>query len=381
MSSNILEAIDGLIGAVNGLIVVQSQTVSIDCGCNVGQGPDNEAGEGEGEPPGPIGTIIYDVPSPIDDRKCKAANYIVGWLVFDVYQDILIAHNIKELAGIGLVLALGIVGSLIGLTGGPAGSLIGAVAGLLIGAISALIGAEIDIDLSQEVMENERQALVCALYEAPNVTTARENFEQVLIDEGQLSTAEIAFIRLWLPNALLNVLFFEIVSPFDSAIFFDGYEPEIDCAGCGPAITDWVIAPSGTYQSFTSATGFMATGSIDQTGNNFVLNSVLGSDGVNSIYIISLIVEGFRLSQLGYLNLMTDPSPVADGVFTVVAGLPISAQGAHGRAVGFCGASITSAGIGGNSTVNDRVFLQWWHTAPNGPFSLTLKINTPVNVC
>jgi hypothetical protein len=371
-----------LITVQNNIAISQSLSVSIDCGCNVGKGPDNGEGEEGGDVPDPIGDIVYDEPAPIDDRKCKAADYLASWLRNTIFRDILVAQSIDAKTQLGVVLALGALGSILGLIGGIAGAVVGGVGGLLLGAILAIIQQELDFSQIQDVLDLNIQALVCALYEATTVSQARSSFQQVLVDDGSLSSAEIAFTMLWLPNALLNLLFFDITSPFDSAVFFDGYAFVTGCDECGgPALTDWVILQNGTYQGFTGSGGFLADGIIDNEGNNFVLNSVVGTDGTNPIHVIGIIVEGFRVSQIGDTNLMTNPSPVADGSFTVVSGLPIAAQGATGREVGFCGDTIAALGIGNNATQPDRVMLLWWHQLVHGPFSLTLRVGAPVNIC
>lgn len=376
MASDILGAINELIGAVNGLIIVQTQAVSVDCGCNVGQGPDNGEGEEGGPVPDPVGDIIFDEPAPIDDRKCKAADYLANWLRNIIFRDILVAQSIDAKAQLGIVLALGALGSILGLIGGIAGAVVGGVGGLLLGAILAIIQQELDFSQIQDVMDANIQELVCALYEATSVAQAKANFRQVLEDAGTLSSAEVDFTMLWLPNALLNLLFFDITSPFDSAAFFDGYEFVTGCEACTEPEQLWTFLRSGEFGGRTGPTE-LGTGVIDNGGGSFTISSVPGFISGTPTNVLGIITEGFRQSQVGDTSMLTLPSGTAGGTLNVTV-YPSPGPSRDGRRCNTCGAAITVENIGGTGVVTGRQMAVWHRSTP---FSITLQVDVQPDIC
>jgi hypothetical protein len=391
VAADILQTLNELIGKLADLITVQnniavsqSLSVSIDCGCNVGKGPDNGEGEEGGEVPDPIGDIIYDEPAPIDGRKCKAADYLANWLRNIIFRDILVAQSIDAKAQLGIILALGALGSILGLIGGIAGAVVGGVGGLLLGAILAIIKQELDFGQIQDVLDLNIQDLVCALYEATTVGEARSNFQQVLIDAGTLSSAEVAFTMLWLPNALLNLLFFDITSPFDSAVFFDGYEFVTGCDECGqPEQFHWILLPSSVFISLhVTGGGPMGVGAIDQEGGNFVINSV-PMDNPPGGHGIGFIVKAFLDSQLPFgQNMDTEPTGSAGGTITKVTDTGSGTFFRRQREAAGCGSTIIGfsgsepAGVSPHPNVQ---CIAYWKTT--GPWSVTMRIDAQPTAC
>jgi hypothetical protein len=389
VAADILQTLNELIGKLADLITVQnniavsqSLSVSIDCGCNVGKGPDNGEGEEGGDVPDPIGDIIYDEPAAIDDRKCKAADYLANWLRNIIFRDILVAQSIDAKTQLGVVLALGALGSILGLIGGIAGAVVGGVGGLLLGAILAIIQQELDFSQIQDVLDLNIQALVCALYEATTVGEARSNFQQVLVDAGTLSTAEIAFTMLWLPNALLNLLFFDITSPFDSAVFFDGYAFVTGCDECGAVpIEGWTLLRFGEWQDITVGPEVIGSGVIDNGGGSFTLTSVPGVTIVSGAerHALGIIIEGFRQSQPLPSALTTNPAKMSGGSLTLET-FPAGPNN-QGRRRELCVDNISISGAGGTGTVTGRLMLVWWRNVGSGPFSITFHVNTLPTQC
>lgn len=392
MSDNILQAVDNLTAAVAALTAAQQNTNIIlnatatsSCYCVIGSAPDGEAGVEGGAPPPPIGDIVYDDLDPqVADRKCKAADYIVTWLIDELFYGWLIAHNIKELTGIGLALALGATGAWIGTTVGPAGTLVGAIAGLILGAMTALIGTTLDIDQTAAVMDAHRQELICALYGATDVDEARAAFQQILINDGGLSDLERNFVDIWMPNAFLNMLFFDVTIPIDTAVYFDGYAVHTGC-DCGPADLDWVFMPINAYSDCALTTALPTlggTGTILNNGDQFTVNSVTVNIGGTNYEVIALVVELYRRDHDG-ISYDTGPLSCGGGQLEVVSWSSLTNMSSRGHRVS---AACVRSGCNINNGVqsvglkNDRVAFEHWRTSANGAFSVTLKVVTPPTV-
>lgn len=384
--NELVEAINANTGAMNNQNIILTATATSSCSCIVGtaQDGDDEGIEG-GAPPPPIGDITYDDPDPtVSDRKCKAADYLVDWLVDEIFRDILVAHNVRDLAGVGLALALGVAGSLIGSQAGIAGTVVGGIAGLLVGAMAAIVGVNIDIEQIEAVMQGLKQDLICALYEATGVQDAKADFEQVLINDGQLSTAEIQFVMLWLPNALLNLLFFEITTPLDSAAFFDGYTPVVGCDPCvQPNTPDWIIAPHFNQLAFEeTATGYQGSGIVKNDGTQFTITSeaiISGPDAGK--HILTICTQAFYNEMEAQLDTTPTPSGTDQGQYTRHTAVPGDLVNAIGRiaAPGGCSAAGANPDITFTPTTqNDFQILRF---LAETQFSINFSITTPPNLC
>lgn len=264
-----LEVIDvtcDIVAAIQSLTLVLQQTRN-DCGCNVGEGPDNEAGSEGGPIPTSVGSISYAEPVAVDARRCKISNLTFETLL-TVFQE-LDAHRVDELGVAGMIAAIGLVSALIAAAvATPLVGVIVGVAGVLAALVARVIGLTIDLGLIVTVLEDNAVDLVCALYNNSDVDSARSAFETVITDDGRLTAVEIATVMLPLTNAWLNTLFFDVDGLSD---YLETYAAPYDCAQCVGSLPiiwtfetgfeGWTFEDQSTLPS--SASAAHSTGQID----------------------------------------------------------------------------------------------------------------------
>lgn len=214
-----------IVAAINSL---GSILTNMACGCPVGQGEDTTAGEEGGDVPPPVGDIVFEEPAFTPNRKCKAAN-----LIHETLKDMFVELdelNIDDYGTLGLVLAVATVtGIITSIAATPMAGLLVGVAGGLAVFVARLIGIEVFnmTDIANAFIDNG-EALVCALYDATDVDTARDDYQAVLLGAG-LSTGAVNLIGLMMFNAVMDILFFDTA---DIAVLLPIYTPPFDCASC-----------------------------------------------------------------------------------------------------------------------------------------------------
>lgn len=277
-----LEVIDvtcDIVEAINGLTAVLQQTRQ-DCGCNVGEGPDNEAGESGGSVPGDVGSIVYSEPVAITDRKCKVSNLTFETLL-NIFQE-LDDHRVDELGAVGMIAAIGLVSALIAsVVATPITGVVVGVAGVLAALVARIIGITIDLGTVVQVLTDNAPALVCSLYSNSSVDDASGAFEAILVADGGLTSAEIATVMLPFTNAWLNTLFFDVEGLSD---FLDTYVGPYDCSSCagtfpviwsfGSGFEGWTFEDASTPPA--SASRAFSPGEIVTTLNTNGVDQALG---------------------------------------------------------------------------------------------------------
>jgi len=215
-----LECICGALSSIGNAIQ------GISGGCNVGTDQDADSGTEGGSPPPEFGGNAYEEPSPITDRKCLAANYIYGGVlvVITEYDN----QNLVNTVGLGVGLMVTIVATVLGaLVAGPFGALIGAVVSQTVNMATALLFSAVDLGQMVSVLTDNQDDLVCALYTSTTADDARTEFLGVV--SSSLSSAEQSFLSLFLPNSLLNLLFY---AWGDSETYIADTTVYHDCSSC-----------------------------------------------------------------------------------------------------------------------------------------------------
>ena len=241
MATTILGAFDDLLAAINGLsgsvVNLTSVTNVSACGCPVGEAPDNDGTDGV-TIPDDVGSIHYSEPDPDPgyDRKCRVAEVI--WNTVDELLDKWDVWDVDQYAQLGLTGLASVIGATFGLLGGPIGVVIGAVGGAAIGMALNLIAISFNVDDMKDFLDTEKNAFICALYNAANTDDARTAMVQLSSNFG-LSTTEQQLLGYILSNAVLSTLFFDTDG---MATYLDGFTPTFDCETCpGASCLTWFI--------------------------------------------------------------------------------------------------------------------------------------------
>ncbi len=218
-----------LIEALNGIQQAITNTGANACACGVvGETvPVGETVEGGTPPPG------FGEPDPIiTDRKCKAANAIHA-TILDIITD-LENSPVEGFITLGFGVVAGLVSAIIAATFIPVvGLLVVGVAGTIVTFTLALLAAGIDLTELRIVLMAAGTDLVCALYDAADSTTARDDYKQIFTDGG-VSAINVALIGALLTDDVLALLFFSTPT---SEAFLDTYAAPIPCTGCSSAWT------------------------------------------------------------------------------------------------------------------------------------------------
>lgn len=258
---------------------IQVTLASSDCGCNVGEGADTEATESGGSVPRPIGSLVYEEPSAVSERTCKAANWI--WeSVTNILTD-LEPYNIELLAATGFSLALGTTAAVIALAVASLGAVFIVVAGLLAAFVAQYALGGFSMSLMISTLNAQRDTLICILADSTNSSDARDDFLAHLVSSGVSSTGA-SLISLLLPNSVMALLFFD--TP-ESAAFWPTYTPPYDCSACTVACTWEFIGAPGSPRG---------TGSLVVDGSTRTLGSISIAGG----YTMQIEIPGAACDKL-----------------------------------------------------------------------------------
>jgi hypothetical protein len=258
--------VDDLITAVEaltvgaGTIVVEAPNVTVrpnitvNCGCAGAGGsvaPQSPGEEGGTPPPGTT------APDAIDERKCKAATILI--------QDLIAYTN--GMSALGLfnwtldysTLASILNGSMSQFNSGLLG-IVAQVGGFLSAIQNLVFSGTFTADIPSVLSANQ-DAMVCALYNAQNVTDAKS---EALAASG-LTGFDANWVDTILTTNALNMLFF---ASGESESIISAYAGTADCGGCGPdceaevikGAGDFTIGADGTVTStISSTTGYANT--------------------------------------------------------------------------------------------------------------------------
>jgi len=243
VNETILAGLNQIIAAINALelsstcpapevAVTVRPNITVNCTCSGGGGTKIEDPPINATDPPPEGSE----PDPnITSRECKAANYVFFQVRATV--NILKVNNVDQMGTAGFVAAVALVGALFGTPELPLiGTIIGGIAGAIVALVISIINGGISLGDMLTVLDNNKDELVCALYEqaiSPTGSTqaAKDNFLSIC-NTGGMSTPEYYTTSLMIPHDFLKVLFQAVG---DSEAILDGYSPAgmVDCGGCG----------------------------------------------------------------------------------------------------------------------------------------------------
>lgn len=160
------------------------------------------------------------------DDKCLVANRL--WLDYRNVVEQLDNYNVDSLLAGGVSIAVGIIATI--LTAGTASVAISAVLGSASGLVT-LLAATLGFGFTTLIasLDNNKQALVCALYNASNGQAAKDAWANEL-DDGSLSAFEIQVMNI------LNVMqYFNLLFEPTSEVLADPAPSPIDCDTCPEA--------------------------------------------------------------------------------------------------------------------------------------------------
>jgi len=196
---------------------------TVKCGGCGGGGstPPQTPGEEGGDPPPGTGT-----PDPIDDRKCKVAHILIQELI--AYTDNMASLGLFEftldyssLGGILNSLASGFRSGLL--------SLIFQVGGWLQNLQNLIFSGGFGASIPETLSSNQDD-MICALYNATNVSDAKND----VVAASGLTGQDAEYLKVVLTTEALNMLFFSM--PGSEAVI-SSYQGAADCSGCGNVIT------------------------------------------------------------------------------------------------------------------------------------------------
>lgn len=310
-NTDLLKALNQAVKAINDLVlggdtvVVEAPnvtvrpniTVNCNCGCGGGGGtklPDSPVSEGDTPPEG------YEPDPNIDQRKCKAANYIYD-KIYETVQALNRAHS-DTIQNALLAGWMALAGALVGSYFPVIGTVAGAVAGIAIAIFTT-----VDAGYILDAMNNRKDDIICGLYNAGDTEAAKSSFLDILADEGVTGVAYYEFMGFFLIADVLKVLFQAVdwVSEATIGAYAGGSE---GCGGCGETTPypDQIIMSVGTVES----TGYHSWRMT--AGYQYDLYYIQGSYNIGSGDHISTFVvnnwantqyQDFRFySQTGYGN-------------------------------------------------------------------------------
>ncbi len=291
-----------LVAAIAGLTATISASATADCACQIGSDVETTDGEEGGDLPDPVNGQEYTEPSPISDRKCKAANYIHQG-IRDIVNELKL-NRADQYSFAGLQFVLTLVTTVIGgLVAGPFGVLVGAVVGSGLSMALSLFKGSFSLTILLAAITADEQAAVCALYEATSASIARADYLQVLDDEGATSV-ELEFIGHLLSNNILNLLFFEWG---DSEDAIDNVVAEQTCTACAPpAGCPWVFAEIYT-----------GSGDLTKDGEERTLTATVGPGGFYRLHVNLDTVSGSPGEDC-------DSEETINAKYTIVSHVPAS---------------------------------------------------------
>ena len=320
MSDNILQAIDAIVGAIS----------NKDCCCpGAGVGGTTGGQILDSDPPPDLGDPATDPPPTgfpdwptYDTYKCKASNF-----VFEVvYETMVWVRNIETAAaGVGIGAAFGtwlmsnmgfwmtsysltyaggagLVGVI--LTSAPVW-ILEAIAVLLVALVVAAVGLGVLIYFQTVADALDKDAIVCALYNAQNVSEARTALSDAIADavasitinppynviESLIRETISGVIEHLLTNEFLGVL-------FTDSDYVNAYTPTgaVDCSTCGGCALQ-IVHGSGTG----SGAGYQDVDAVYISGGSYYRVQVDFKDGENycskTITSITLLSGGPMVPQ------------------------------------------------------------------------------------
>lgn len=197
------------------------------------------------------------LPSKEYDIKCRVANAIHHNIT--AYWQQIYDNNIDDIAnlagtgGMALVVGavFGLIGAMLSLPVAIVGMVLGAVSGYAASLAAEISWGDIDADQMINVLSNNGDDLVCALYTGYNYYEAKQQYLQVLSDNG-LNESECNAVGVMLIPDVVNNLFgirSTIMDYFGENLWaaLDGYDsPPYTCDSCDNADTgnyDFSLSP------------------------------------------------------------------------------------------------------------------------------------------
>lgn len=286
--SDLVTSLDGSTAAMaaattafnSGVLQIVNSVSAINCSVcpPTGTYPPTE-GIVEGSPP-PDGWSVYD--PLVVNRKCKLAN-----MYYDDLKQVTIILEANNIDAIGF-LAVGSMTTLLGLVigliaSGPLGWGLGAL-GAIAAVIAFFLVNTIDLDDLIVILDNNRDVLVCSLYEAVDPEAGVLAFKAVLTLAGANAT-QLAYLDAVNIVVGLEALFFQPEGVYGDDIEerLDGYVALTNCFLCGGTGDPCPIIVN------------LGSGSPTYDGNTFVISS----EPVSSHHTVHLLTTGAPIGCAG----------------------------------------------------------------------------------
>lgn len=190
-----------------------SSSSSSACGCPGGTEPEAGVGSEGGVPPdGFDDTGLTPGEQDYQDRKCEVSNVVFDWVV----DALTTLDNASADTIIGAIVSGGwsvAAGWLLGLLAGLTFGWVLAVVAVAFIIIEQLIEDSFDLSLAISVIQNNKDNLVCALYNSTSSDQARDDFVQEFEDSGGQTGARLILETALLVNNVTNALFFDYDDP------------------------------------------------------------------------------------------------------------------------------------------------------------------------
>lgn len=244
-ANQLIQAVNDLVTAVTGQVITCSPDVNISnsctpvinvsCGSNSGtEIPSDPGTEGDTPPAG------WDDPTgEYDERKCKIANMIFDqyyewmslWEQYDV--DTYVGNTIPILSSL-----------LVALTGGLE-LIVSILPGIkyISDLVFEIVTGSFDLADLLGVMDQNKEELICALYNSTDAESAKDDFIQICLDNGA-SSGEIALLEAAIAIDALNYLYFsKITGEYGPSVeaALDGYVTTVECGGCGDDCPEYAV--------------------------------------------------------------------------------------------------------------------------------------------
>jgi hypothetical protein len=288
-NTDLLKALNQAVKAINDLVLGGGTTVieapdvtvrpniTINCSCgNTGGSKLEDPPVNETDPP-PVG---YEPDPNIDERKCKAANYIY-YLIYKFLTRAKL-EDWDDMSGLAIVIPATLVGALLGVSlGGPLGAIVGATIGIAAALIS---GVAIQLDDIIYVMDDKKPDLICAFYNAGDTTAAKNDFLSVLSSGGLNSVELQAFMSYFLYSDVLKLLFYGVDWVSESELA--AYTGSEGCDGCGGGVVLIPLTMCGVHAGVVT----------NQSGNLYTVQSAQVQWGCNPASPMQSIVLMFDVT-------------------------------------------------------------------------------------
>jgi hypothetical protein len=267
-NDNVLLALDQVIQAINdqALNVSQTCTPQVNVSCGTG-----------GTGGTPIGDSVEDgelsepetPPTNYDTYKCKAANFIVDYIEKSCQSLETLTDMVTDYSQSGLQLITALLSAPALLAALGLGTLVLAIPEAAIIAVVAAVAALIMTAGAWAIMllmgrladeiDNDRENLVCGLYNATSASEAKEFLDGWFNDAIDVITVDpvpgvgdwtqekidifqghlINIVDYFKINNLLNKLFPQ--SDEEKETDIENYTGTVDCSACGPCVIEWLF--------------------------------------------------------------------------------------------------------------------------------------------